>query len=66
MIKNYYKPTPVHFRKIGDAMLYFTLAIQPLIMTLPLSSKELAWVMFGVQAIGIGGKTITNMFKENS
>lgn len=63
-IKNFYAPTPVFIRKIGDSILYASLALQPLTLTLPITDNQRVWVNFGLSAAGILGKFITNLFKE--
>jgi hypothetical protein len=64
LIKDYKKPTPVKWRKIGDSILLATLALSPMVMQLPLSEHQIIWVNFGLQAFGVIGKVITNFFKE--
>ena len=64
MMKNYYKPTPVHFRKIGDAILFFCVGAQPILLTLPLNDHKLIYVTVSLSLVGLIGKTITNLFKE--
>jgi len=62
VLKKYYEPTPVKFRKIGDIILITCTAIQPLTMTLPLTDAQRVWVNFGIGVAGVIGKIITNFF----
>jgi len=71
MIKNYYKPTPTKWRKIGDALLASAALIGGggLVAFDELkeifNSHELK-IMIGVTLlIGIIGKFLTNFFKED-
>jgi len=65
VLKNYYAPTPQKFRKIGDALLYISLGLQPLTLTLPVSDQAHIWIGFGLSAAGVIAKTITNFFSES-
>lgn len=65
MIKKYYAPTPAKFRKIGDAILFISVGLQPLTQTLPLTDNQRVWVNFGMGAAGLIAKVITNFFTED-
>lgn len=60
--KKYYEPTPKKWRKVGDTILIFCTAIQPMTMTLPLTDAQRVWVNFGIGVTGVVGKIITNFF----
>jgi len=64
VLKNYYAPTPQKFRKIGDSVLFFAVAIQPLTLTLPVTDNTRLWIGFALSVAGVIGKTITNFFAE--
>lgn len=64
MIKNYYQPTPKKLRKIGDAILLSTASISAMMMGAPLSENAKTWCIFILNVIGVAGKVITNLFKE--
>ena len=59
--KHYFKPTPRIWRQIGDGLL----AVSSFIIGFSLYNEFiwLAWVALGV---GVIGKFLTNMFKENN
>lgn len=61
--KRYFSPVPTKARKIGDAILYTSLSFQPIIIGLPLPDNQKLWVNFGISALGIIGKIITNFAK---
>ncbi len=65
LIENYKKPTPVLWRKIGDSILLLSAGLSGSIMGLPLPDHTKLWIMFGVNLLGVFGKIITNLFKEN-
>jgi hypothetical protein len=71
MIKNYYKPTPAKWRKIGDSILYGFGAIGAtgLIgfdeLKNIFSPKELKIIIGAILILGFVGKFITNFFKES-
>lgn len=70
-MKNYYKPTPKKWRKIGDAILYGcgAMGASGLIAFDQLkdvfSQRELKVIIGGVLIIGFVGKFLTNFFKED-
>lgn len=59
-MKKYYKPTPVKWRKLGDAFLLFSAGLSGAVMGLPISDNSRTWVLFAVNIVGIIGKVITN------
>jgi len=62
---NYYSPTPKKWRKIGDAILAFSLVLNGFIMGSPMSDSAKAWGVSIASAIGGLGKIATNFFKED-
>lgn len=66
LVKQYYSPTPVKMRKIGDAILFVCIGIQPLTQTLPLTDNQRLWINFGFSVAGVLAKTITNFFTDQS
>lgn len=64
-MKNYYKPTPKKWRKIGDAILLGTASLSALMMGAPLSESAKTLTIFLLNVIGVVGKVITNFFKED-
>ena len=53
--KNYKKDTPALWRKIGDSILLFTLALDGMITQLPISDNSKIWVGVIVTFLGIAG-----------
>lgn len=64
--ENYAAPTPVKWRKIGDAILLATTSLSGMVMGLPLSEHAQLWAIFILNAIGVAGKVITNFFKDDA
>jgi len=64
-LKHFYLPTPKRIRIIGDSILGFTVALQPLTLVLPLSAENHVWASFGIALCGLVGKFITNCFKDD-
>lgn len=65
MIKEYYKQqTSIKWRKIGDAILLFSISVSGMIAGLPITDKQAMWAMFVCNLSGIMGKMLTNFFKE--
>lgn len=62
---SYYKPTPVKWRKIGDAILLGTASLSAMMMGAPLSENAKTWSIFILNIVGVAGKVITNFFKED-
>lgn len=71
MIKNYYKPTPAKWRKIGDAILavgVFVTAgglIEFEKLSLIFEPKELKVIIGCALICGVVGKFLTNFFKAD-
>lgn len=71
MISNYYKPTPKKWRKIGDAILAVGVFVTSggLLAFDTLSQiftpKELKVIIGIALILGVLGKFITNLFKED-
>jgi hypothetical protein len=68
LLKNYAKPTPVKFRKLGDTLLVIgtSITMGALIEFHKLeqifTSKEIKTVMTIALALGVAGKFLTNFF----
>ena len=60
MLKNYYKPTPTKWRKLGDALLAVSVAITGFAMY-----NNVQWVALTALITGVIGKFLTNFFKED-
>ncbi len=60
MLKNYYKPTPVKWRKLGDALLAVSVAITGFAMY-----GNVQWVALTALITGVIGKFLTNFFKDD-
>lgn len=65
-LKNYYAPTPINMRKIGDAILLGSTSVSGMVMGLPLSDNTKLWLTFGLNLFGVLGKVITNFFKDEN
>ena len=65
-MKKYFAPTPIVFRKIGDAILILTVAMSGMIPSLPLDDNKQKWVMFGISTFGVLGKILTNFFSDST
>jgi hypothetical protein len=65
-LKNYYKPTPIIWRKIGDSILIASTSISALIMNAPLKESTKLWLVFSINVIGVIGKVISNLFKKDN
>ena len=57
MLRNYYKPTPKKWRKLGDALL----GVSTLITTFALY-ENVKWVAVTALITGVIGKFLTNFF----
>jgi hypothetical protein len=72
ILSDYYKPTPVKWRKIGDSILYGcgVIGATGLIgfdeLKDVFSPKELKILIGAVLILGFVGKFITNFFKEET
>jgi hypothetical protein len=60
MLKNYYKPTPAKWRKLGDALL----GVSTLITTFAVY-ENVHWVALTALIIGVVGKFLTNFFTKD-
>ena len=60
MLKNYYKPTPTKWRKLGDALLAVSVTITGFAMY-----ENVQWVALTALITGVIGKFLTNFFKED-
>ena len=60
MLKNYYKPTPTKWRKLGDALLAVSVTITGFAMY-----NNVQWVALTALITGVTGKFLTNFFKED-
>lgn len=63
-LENYKAPTPVKWRKIGDAILLISTSLSTMVMGLPMTEHQQLWAIFIVNCIGVFGKVITNFFKD--
>ena len=69
MIKNYYKPTPAKWRKIGDSILATSVFITSGgllafdMLNQIFTAKELKVIIGCAFALGVIGKFLTNFFK---
>lgn len=61
LTKKYKAPTPVKWRKIGDAILLGTTSLSAMMMGAPISEHYQTWVIFGLNVIGVFGKILTNL-----
>lgn len=60
-VREYTKPTPKNFRRLGDGLL----AVSAMGMTYSIV-EELTWLNFTFLGIGIIGKFLTNFFAEKN
>jgi hypothetical protein len=60
MIKKYYKPTPVKWRKLGDALL----GVSTIITTFAVYQNT-HWVAITALITGVVGKFLTNFFSKD-
>ena len=60
MLRNYYKPTPVKWRKLGDALLAVSVTITGFAMY-----ENVQWVALTALITGVIGKFLTNFFKDD-
>ena len=61
---SYWEDTPVVFKKIGDSILFLSVGLIPIVHGLPLTDTQKLWIVSGLAAIGVIGKTITNFFTD--
>lgn len=62
--ETYKKPTPVRMRKLGDAILLGSTSLSAMMMGAPLDDKTIAITVFILNVVGVFGKVITNLFKD--
>ena len=60
MMKNYWKPTPKKWRKLGDALLGVSTTITGFAIY-----EEAKWVAIAALLCGVVGKFLTNFFAED-
>lgn len=60
MLKNYYKPTPKKWRKLGDALL----GVSTIITTYAVY-ENVHWVAMTALITGVVGKFLTNFFTKD-
>lgn len=65
-IKNYWEPTPVLMRKIGDTILYMSGLLIVAIGQMPITDLQAKWAVSITGIVGILGKGVTNFFKEEN
>ena len=66
MLKNFYEPTPKRMRKLGDTILIGCTGLSGLMMGSPLSDNGKLWAVFILNSIGVLGKMLTNLAKEEA
>lgn len=60
IMKNYYKPTPAKWRKLGDALL----AVSTIITTYAVADDLAKWIPITALLLGVIGKFLTNFFSS--
>lgn len=65
-VNSYWQDTPVIYKKVGDSILFLSLGLMPIAHTLPITDTQKLWVVSGLMAFGVIGKTITNFFTDTS
>ena len=65
-MKKYYSPTPKIWRKIGDSLLIFSVAVTGFMASLPIQENHKAWLMFSINILGVLGKMLTNFAGEET
>jgi len=63
-LSNYYEPTPKRLKKLGDTILIGTASLSAMMMGAPFTDTQKTWIIFGLNVVGVLGKMITNLFKE--
>jgi hypothetical protein len=58
-MKNFYKPTPLKWRKIGDALLASSLVVATYS-----AANDYKWTGVAAMAMGVIGKFLSNLFSE--
>jgi len=64
-LSNYYEPTPKKLKKLGDTILIGTASLSAMMMGAPFTDTQKAWIIFSLNVVGVVGKMITNLFKED-
>lgn len=59
-LKRYNEPTPKYWRQIGDFALVLLVAIQPMVVNMPIGENYRYWVDFGLTIVLVGIKFWTN------
>ena len=65
-IKNYYLPTPVLARRIGDGLLTLFIGVTPIVGSMPIDEPKKIWINIGLSICGLIAKFVTNLFKDES
>lgn len=60
MMKNYYKPTPRKWRKLGDSLLAVS------VLAVPAEAYGYSFLAGFIFVTGVVGKFLTNFFKEET
>lgn len=60
MLNNYKKPTPLRWRRVGDALLAVSL------VAVPAELSGHTWLSISVFLVGVIGKFLTNLFSDES
>lgn len=64
-IKSFYSPTPKKWRKIGDAVLWTLVGLQPIIVGADfIPDKTVKFVLFAMSIVGVIVKAATNLASE--
>jgi len=63
-LSNYYEPTPRRLKKLGDTILIGSTTLSAMMMGSPFTDTQKTWIIFGLNVVGVLGKMITNLFKE--
>lgn len=58
-LKDYFQPTPVRMRALGDALLGISATIVGFSI-----AEDVKWLSYTALTIGVLGKFLTNFFKE--
>ena len=59
MLNSYKKPTPLRWRRVGDALLAVSL------IAIPAELSGYPWISISVFFIGVIGKFLTNFFSDD-
>jgi hypothetical protein len=61
LLEKYRRPTPIKWRKWGDAILLGTSGLSALTLGSPMTEHQKLWVVFWLECIGVVGKVLTNL-----